>query len=184
MKISRRHLLFGLAGIAAGAGGLGLQQWLRQRGADTDKGTSSAAGMSTLLALNLPDLAGKSQPVSQWRGRLLLVNFWATWCEPCREEVPALIRTQAIYGPKNLQIVGISIDSVDKISDFSKSFKINYPLLVGGLESIELVRQLGNRAGALPYSVLVSPGGGLLASHLGGMNDQALATFLQPHLAS
>jgi len=140
--------------------------------------------MNTLLALNLPDLAGRSQPVSQWRGRLLLVNFWATWCEPCREEVPALIRTQAIYGPKNLQIVGISIDSVDKVSEFSRSFKINYPLLVGGLESIDLVRQLGNRAGALPYSVLVSPVGTLLASHLGGMNDQALAAFLQPHLAS
>ncbi|MBM3345704.1 MAG: TlpA family protein disulfide reductase [Betaproteobacteria bacterium] len=179
MKTSRRRLLlFGLAVITAAAGGFGVQQWLRARGV----GSKRATGMSTLLALNLPDATGKPQPVSQWRGRLLLINFWATWCAPCREEVPALIRSQQAYAAKNLQTVGISIDSADKVAEFAAKLKINYPLLIAGLESIDLVRELGNPAGALPYSVLISPDSEFLASHLGGMNDQTLAAFLRPYL--
>ena len=176
MNASRRNALIVGAGLAAAAAGYGAHRWLRLGGA------VKPGGIDQLLALNLPDAEGRPQPVTQWRGKLLLANFWATWCEPCREEVPALIRSQQIHRDKNLQIVGISIDSADKVSQFSKTYGITYPLLIGGLESIELVRALGNRSGGLPFTVLVSPQGRLLASHLGGLTDRTLAEFLAPHL--
>lgn len=180
MNAARRNALIGIAALAAGGAGLALQHYMRAR----REPSVEPASLGTLLALSLPDPSGKLQAIAQWKGRLLLVNFWATWCEPCREEVPALVRAQEIYRVKNLQIVGISIDSADKVSEFSTKYKINYPLVLGGLESTDLVRKLGNRSGALPYSILVSPQGKLLDSHLGGMNDQSLANFVQPHLLS
>ena len=178
MNTGRRVALIGLAALAAAGAGLALQRVLRS-GRDASAGNSAA---EALLRLRLPDPTGTPQSMSQWGNHALLVNFWATWCEPCREEIPALVRAQAINAGKNLQIVGIAIDSADKVLEFSTKYSINYPLVIGGLESIDLTRQLGNRAGALPFTVLISPTGTLLASHLGGMNDQSLATFLQPHL--
>ena len=164
--------------MAAGAAGYALQRvW---RAGLTDGHASAAA----LMRLSLLDVAGKSQALSQWSSRLLLVNFWATWCEPCREEIPALIRAQKIFVGKNLQTVGIAIDSVDKVSEFSTKYGINYPVLMGGLESIYQNRQIGKSARALPFTVLVSPQGELLASHLGALNDTSLEQYLQPHLAS
>jgi thiol-disulfide isomerase/thioredoxin len=180
MDSGRRNALVAIVVVLAGGAGFALQRALRPESAARASGNAVAA----LFKLQLPDLAGRQQSFVQWRGRLLLVNFWATWCEPCREEVPALVRLQAKYGDKSVQLVGISIDSVDKISDFASKFAVNYPLTVGGLESIDLARQLGNRAGALPFTVLISPHGQLIASHLGGMNDRSLSEFVLPHLGS
>lgn len=176
MNSGRRNALIVVAALAAAAAGYGANRWLRR------SGPAETGGVAQLMGLNLPDATGKPQPVAQWRGKLLLANFWATWCEPCREEVPALIRSQQKNRDKNLQIVGISIDSADKVSQFAKTYGISYPLLIGGLESIELVRTLGNRSGGLPFTVLVSPQGQLLATHLGGLTERSLAEFLEPHL--
>lgn len=176
MNAGRRNALIVVAALAAAAAGYGANRWLRRSGAATPE------GVAQLMDLSLPDATGRPQPMTQWRGRLLLVNFWATWCEPCREEVPALIRSQQANRDKNLQIVGISVDSADKVSEFAKTYSISYPLVIGGLESIELVRTLGNRSGGLPFTVLVSPKGALLATHLGGLTDRSLADFLRPHL--
>ena len=178
MNRVRRAAILGLAAMAAGAGGYALQRVWR---AGVPDGRASA---TALMRLSLLDVTGKSQALSQWSSRLLLVNFWATWCEPCREEIPVLIRAQKIFVGKNLQTVGIAIDSVDKVSEFSAKYEINYPVLMGGLESIDLTRQLGNRAGALPFTVLISPQGELLASHLGALNDTSLEQYLHPHLAN
>src|SRR5574337_1673050 len=85
-----------------------------------------------LLDLALPDLAGKEQPLAQWRGKVLVVNFWATWCAPCREEMPEFIKAQSEYGAKGLQFVGIAVDQADKTEQFAKEIGLNYPTLVGG----------------------------------------------------
>ena len=87
------------------------------------------------------------------RGRVLVVNFWATWCAPCREEIPGFVRLQERYGPRGLQFVGIAFDQPDKVAEFGREFRVNYPLLLGGLDTMELLRDAGNRAGVLPYGL-------------------------------
>ena len=104
-------------------------------------------GLAELRRLVLPDPEGKPQAFAQWQGKILVVNFWATWCDPCREEVPALVRIQQNQGSKGVQIVGIGIDSADKIREFAAKFSINYPLAVAGLNGVDISRKLGNTAG-------------------------------------
>lgn len=168
MADSRRAALVGIAAIAAGAAGFAAHRLFRSDSAATD------IRPKNLHQLSLPDLAGKLQSLAQWSDRILLVNFWATWCEPCREEIPALIKIQSAFSEKGLQIVGISVDSVDKVVDFSLKFGINYPLLIAGYEVIELLRNLGNKAGSLPYTVILGRNGNMITSHLGGLTETEL----------
>jgi thiol-disulfide isomerase/thioredoxin len=127
-----------------------------------------------LFALNLPNPDGAPQALAQWRGKVLVVNFWATWCEPCREEIPGLDRIRKKYIGKSVEIVGIAVDSASKVREYAKTMKISYPLLVGGLESIELARSLGNNAGGLPYTVVLDSNAAVALSHLGLIREHEL----------
>lgn len=164
---TRRAALYAIAALAAGAGGFAVKRALQP----TEAAPEVKSASRQLRDLSLPDLHGKLQRISQWDGKVVLVNFWATWCEPCREEIPLLIRMQSKYGRKNLQTVGISIDTADKVSQFSLKYKITYPLVVAGFESIELMRSLGNQSGGLPFTVVLSPTGELAATHLGAFSE-------------
>jgi len=141
-------------------------------------------GLNELQHLALPDLNGQALSFKQWRGKIIVVNFWATWCDPCREEVPALVRIQQQKSLQGVQIVGIGIDSADKMRQFAATYRINYPLLVAGLEAVEVSRRLGNKAGGLPYTVVLDRNGRFVSSHLGGLTEQALNRILTPLLAS
>jgi thiol-disulfide isomerase/thioredoxin len=133
-----------------------------------------------LFALSLPDLQKKMQSLAQWRGKVLVVNFWATWCVPCREEIPVFVKLQTKYGSKNLQFVGISIDQHDKTSEFANSFKINYPTLIGTFDAIEVSRQAGNLRGVLPYTVILDHQGRIVATAIGGLTQEKLESLLNP----
>ena len=146
-------------------------------GAMRSQSTASDA-VAELLRTSLPDPDGVPQSLAQWRGKLLIVNFWATWCEPCRQEVPALVRIQATFAPKGVQIVGIALDSAAKVRDFAKEYGINYALVVGGMETIDLTRKLGNTAAALPYTVVIDPSGKIIATRLGGITEQELKSVI------
>jgi len=153
--------------ICAGLGGYILRHESRNE-------ANRSKAVQTLFALNLPDPTGANQALMQWRGKILVVNFWATWCEPCREEIPGLGRIREKYAGKNLEIVGIAVDSVTKVREYAKEVNIAYPLLIGGLESIELARSLGNAAGGLPFSIVLDPQSGIVFSHLGLIQEQDL----------
>ena len=127
----------------------------------------AAPDTTALLALSLPDPAGQPQPLAQWRGKVLVVNFWATWCAPCREEMPDLVRTQTEYGAKGLQIVGIAVDNVDKVQQFAKEMKLNYPALIGGYGAMDLSKDLGNSLVALPFTLVLDRQGKVAYTHLG-----------------
>jgi len=142
-----------------------------------ERSATRAAG--DLLHLRLRDLSGADQDLVQWRGKILIINFWATWCELCREEVPTLLRVQSKYASKSVQLVGIAVDSTDKVRQFAQEYQIHYPLLIGGMEVIELTRRLGNQSGGLPYTVLVDQTGRVVKTHLGRVTEDQLESDIQ-----
>ena len=127
-----------------------------------------------LLGLALPDVDGREQRLDQWKGKVLVVNFWATWCEPCREEMPEFVKAQQAFGGKGLQFVGIAIDQPDKIRQFSNELKLNYPSLVGGYGALELSKTLGNKIMALPFTVIVDRTGRVAHAQMGPLKPAKL----------
>jgi len=119
---------------------------------------------SNLVGSQRPDFrlgssTGEFVTPHDFSGKTLLINFWATWCEPCRREMPMLTELQAEYGPAGLQVVGIALDDVQSVREFVQKLGINYPILVGETDVIETNRNYGNATGMLPYSVLVDSEG-------------------------
>jgi len=137
-----------------------------------------SAAVEELLSLSLEDAGGKTQALRQWQGKLLVVNFWATWCPPCLQEMPGFSRLQRRLSEKGVQFVGIGIDSPEKIRDFAAYAPISYPLLIGAADTLGVARKLGNHSDGLPYTVVLDQKGGLLATRLGAWNEADLEKFL------
>ncbi|MFZ6655321.1 TlpA disulfide reductase family protein [Undibacterium sp. TJN19] len=136
--------------------------------------TPEGKAVAQLMAQQLKDSDGKVQAMSQWQGKLLVVNFWATWCGPCVQEMPELSALQTEFKGKAVQILGMGIDSPGNIADFAKKYQISYPLFVAGMEGSELSRQLGNQQGGLPFTLLISADGKLLKNYLGRLKMEEL----------
>lgn len=105
--------------------------------------------------------------MAQWKGKVLVVNFWATWCPPCLDEMPEFSAISNELSEKNVQFVGISIDSADKINEFLTRTPITYPLLIGNAEALALSGDFGNRAKGLPFTVVLRPDGTAQEAKLG-----------------
>ena len=131
-----------------------------------------------LLGISLADTKGVEQPLAQWKGKVLVVNFWATWCVPCREELPEFVKAQQELGDRGVQFVGIAIDQPDKIDAFAAELHLNYPALVGGYGAIELSKAMGNRLGALPFTVIVDRAGRVAHTQLGPLKEANLRGIL------
>ena len=140
--------------------------------------TPADAAVTSLMAASLPDAQGQTQTMAQWKGKILLINFWATWCPPCVAEMPELVELQADMKDKNLQIVGIGIDSPSNIKEFLSTYKISYPVLIAGMSGTELSRLLGNQAGGLPFTVLIGPDGQIKKTYLGRLDMKKVRTDL------
>ncbi|MES2743742.1 MAG: TlpA disulfide reductase family protein [Pseudomonadota bacterium] len=130
--------------------------------------------VQALFGQRLDDASGKPQALSQWRGKPLLVNFWAPWCAPCVQEMPELSSLQNEAAGKNLQIIGIGIDSPSNIAQFTQRLKISYPIYVAGMSGTDLSRQFGNQAGGLPYTVLIGADGQVKKTYLGRLQFDQL----------
>ena len=132
-----------------------------------EQAAAGSAVVNDLLARTMADAGGTQQPLAQWKGKPLLVNFWATWCAPCVKEMPELSALQASGKYKDLQVIGIGIDSPSNIAEFTKKFQIAYPLYVDGVAGTELSRQFGNAQGGLPFTVLIGADGQVKKTYLG-----------------
>lgn len=117
------------------------------------------------IAFNFPDLEGKQRDMSEWSGQVVLVNFWAPWCPPCRKEMPALMELQEKYAGRGLTVVGITIDTQENAQNFADSLGINFPILIGEDGGLELAQTLGNKVGALPYTVVLDRQGRAAYTH-------------------
>ena len=154
--------LAAVAAAAAAAGGLvgafGLQ----------------ASGAAELLSTPFRDLRGEARRLRDWQGRVVVCNFWATWCAPCREEVPILRAAQQQWAGQGIEVVGIGIDSVANIREFAAIFAVNYPILLGDPATIGLMRKLGNSAGGLPYNIVLDRQGAIARRKLGAFSAPEL----------
>lgn len=132
-----------------------------------------------LLGTTLPDAEGRQQRIDQWRGKVVVVNFWATWCAPCREEMPLFVRVQNELGERGLQFVGIAVDQVEKVKPFARELGLNYPILIGGYGAMELSRTLGNTVMALPFTVIIDRQGNIAHEQLGIVKPETLRRTLE-----
>jgi thiol-disulfide isomerase/thioredoxin len=139
----------------------------------------SNSGAAALLARRFPDISGTPRRLIDWQGKALLCNFWATWCAPCREEMPMLDAAHRRYSQKGLQIVGIAIDSAENVAKFVGIVSVGYPLLLGDASAIDLMRELGNSSGGLPFTVLLDRHGRLVERKLGVLSAADLETRIQ-----
>ena len=168
----RQYALYTLLGALA----LGVGVWAAQkRYAPT---VDSKQAPPSLWAVPLADTAGKPQSLAKWRGKTLVLNFWATWCAPCREEIPDLVAIRTQYAAKSVEIVGLAIDNAQAVSPYARDMKINYPIVIGEGAALDLARALGNPSGALPYTVVIAPDGTILMRHLGRLPKAKLQSIL------
>ena len=127
-------------------------------------------------------LDGQIHKLSEWNGKLLLLNFWATWCTPCLKEIPLLVETQARLATRNFQIVGIAMDQAEPVRRYAERLKMNYPIMAGEADVVTAMDALGDTLGALPFSVLISPDGRILERISGDLSREELEALLIEHL--
>lgn len=178
----RSHLLIVALALAGAAAGLIAGRALRPDPRAALDAVPANAPERLSPSAALPDLEGRAQPLSQWDGRLVLLNFWASWCAPCIEEMPLLDAYQQRNAARGLQVVGIASDGLEATREFLTGSPVHYPILVDDPERGDLSRELGNRHGVLPYSLLVGRDGRILARHAGSFSEDSLERWVAPHL--
>ena len=158
MALSRREwLVLGSVGAVAALAGVIVGPILLQ----------SESGAADLQVTALPDPTGRTRKLSEWQGKVVLVNFWATWCAPCRDEIPMLVSLREKFSVDGFEIVGIAVDTVPNVREFVDKYQIPYPILMANAEGIGLMQKLGNTAGALPYTVVLDRRGVIVNRKLG-----------------
>jgi thiol-disulfide isomerase/thioredoxin len=170
-------LLAGGISLAFAAAGVMFYQW---RSAEAPPDAVEAG--KRVMAASLMGIDDRVQPFEQWRGKVLVVNFWATWCAPCRDEIPEFIKFQERFRRDGVQFVGIAIDQKDRVIPYARDMRINYPLVVGGMETMEFARQLGNRATVLPFSLVLDRKGTVIATKVGILTPESLEALVRPLL--
>jgi len=120
--------------------------------------------------------------IDEWNGQVVLVNFWATWCPPCKKEMPAFIQLQEQYAKQGFQVIGIALDNEDSVRDFADAMGVKYPLLPADHAGLKLSRDYGNDIGALPYSVFVGRDGIITQTHIGELSKDQVEGIIKPML--
>lgn len=145
--------------------------------------TADAPSADAFFALSLANLEQRLVPLASFRGKPLVVNFWARWCLPCRREIPDLAAVHAQYQGRGLVVVGIAVEEEgrrDSVRDFARAYDLNYLSLIGGLEaSVQLMRELGNGKSGLPFSVIIDRRGNIRSSKLGAMSQAEMVAAIQ-----
>ncbi len=138
------------------------------------------AQLLTATKFELPDLNGEMRTLNDWQGKLRIVNFWATWCAPCREEIPLFNAIQPVFGGQGLQIIGVAVDDLDVASGFAEQIGMTFPSLVAGRYGMELLEPF--KARGLPFSFVLNKNGEIIDTKTGKYAKDELESFLQRHL--
>ncbi len=174
-----KHKGFGLAaiGLVSMLGGALLFNLLQP---DSPKNTpSSLATPIELHSIPLFDLNGQQTSIGDWKGNILIVNFWAPWCAPCRREVPSLIKIHREYAQQGVRVLGIALDSEPQVSRFAADYQINYPLFLGGNRTAMYNAAFGNPSGSLPFTALLDRNQRIVFQHNGELSSAQLREQLE-----
>lgn len=133
------------------------------------------------VVFTLKDYEGATRDQSEWTDKVLLINFWATWCAPCREEMPMLADFQQRYGASGLQVIGIALDDVEPVQRFADTIGVNYPLLISDETTPELMYKY-NDVGAIPFSLITDRNGVVVETKLGVFTADELQAMIEPLL--
>ncbi len=173
MKINLNTILILIAGSIALAGGLVLQN---------SKALSQTKINTPPLEFSLPDVLGKQHKISEWQGKILIINFWATWCPPCLKEIPEFIKLQNEFGKKGLQFIGIAIEDLQSVKEYLETININYPILIGGEQAIVLSHKLGNIINAVPFTLIINQQGKIIHRQPGELSRKKIEEIIEPLL--
>ena len=154
MNKIKNTLIFIVAMTIAGGSGFALHKYLNQKQIQTNPMIGQQR-----VEFAAADLTGKFRNIKEWDGKIIFLNFWATWCPPCKKEIPAFIELQKAYGEQGLQFIGAAIDDDEAVMEYAKQMGINYPLLMTQTEGVGLAKRYGNGIGALPYTVVINRDG-------------------------
>lgn len=130
----------------------------------------------------LADVAGRTRNLDEWNGKVLVLNFWATWCPPCLKEIPEFVQLQNKYADGGLQFLGIALQKPEQVVDFVREQGMNYPVLAGETAVIEIAESYGNTSGALPYTAVVDRTGLIHYAKAGPLSGAELEKIVQPLL--
>jgi thiol-disulfide isomerase/thioredoxin len=176
--------LFAAVGAAALLAGVFLWHFGNPRPSPTAAAPAPAVvaiAPAALFAATFRDAAGHPRSLGQFEGKTLVLNFWATWCEPCRAEMPAFNRLHERWAPRGVQFLGLSDEPDEKAQRFGQSMGIEYPLWTGGDEVADLSRRLGNRQGGLPHTVILDGTGRVVAQKVGPYTEAELDSVLSQY---
>ena len=172
-----RNLLYILMALVALSTGAFIQHWLNA--APKDEPTAAIDP-----ATAFPDLQAKLHRLDEWKGKVMVVNFWATWCPPCLEEMPEFVKLQNDLGGQGVQFIGIAIDDAKAVGDFLASRPVNYPILIGEDSGDDFAARLGNRMGILPFSAVIDRSGKLIHVEPGTFERDEILKVVAPYLGT
>ena len=181
----KNTLIFVIAIVLATAAGYATRSYLIKTDAADERTSQPGAAMvgATRPEFAMQDIDGRIRNIRDWDGKVILLNFWATWCPPCRKEMPDFIELQNEYGEQGLQIIGVAMDDETSVRAFADEIGVNYPLMAGDNETIELARRYGNTVGALPFTAIINRDGIITSTFAGELSKaRALAALQQAGL--
>jgi thiol-disulfide isomerase/thioredoxin len=143
-------------------------------------GNYTQLSTSSLFASNLPNENNVQQTLKQYEGKIIVLNFWATWCGPCREEMPELSQLHTENLNNDVVVLGVAIDTIPLIKEFTLETPVSYPLFAAEDEGMALALALGNDRGVLPYTVIIDRRGKVVKTYFGRINKALLESTLKP----